>query len=106
VHMPYMVPHWVSTGDSYSISMAMTWKTPEVKRLNKIRLMNGTLRHMGLPQKPPGQSPILDAAKVILHDVTHMMLDPIRKSEGARNMLRALIYGKKANYYLEKKAEL
>jgi hypothetical protein len=104
VHMPYMVPHWVSTGDSYSISMAMTWKTPEVKRLNKIRLMNGTLRHIGFPQKPPGQAPMLDAAKVILHDVMHMVLDPIRKSEGARNMLRGLIYGKKANYYLEKKA--
>jgi Cupin-like domain len=104
VHMPYMVPHWVSTGDSYSISMAMTWKTPEVNRLNKIRLMNGTLRHLGLPQKPPGQAPLLDAAKVVAHDVMRMVVDPIRKSEGARNMLRGLIYGKKANYYLEKKA--
>ncbi len=35
----------------------MTWKTPEVLRLNKIRLINGTLRHYGLPQKPPGVSP-------------------------------------------------
>ena len=104
VHMPYMVPHWVSTGESYSISMAMTWKTPKVNRLNKIRLMNGTLRHLGLPQKPPGEAPTLDAAKVVLHDLTHMVLNPIRKSEGARKMLRALIYGKKANYYLEKKA--
>jgi hypothetical protein len=33
-----------------------------------------------------------------------MVLDPIRKSEKARTMIRALIYGKKANYYLEKKA--
>jgi Cupin-like domain len=104
VHMPYMVPHWVSTGDSYSISMAMTWKTPEVKRLNKIRTMNGTLRHIGFPQKSPGHAPLLDAAKVILHDITHTVLDPIRKSEKARNMIRGLIYGKKANYYLEKKA--
>ncbi len=104
VHMPYMVPHWVSTGESYSISMAMTWKTPKVNRLNKIRLMNGTLRHLGLPQKPPAEAPTLDAAKVVLHDLTHMVLNPIRKSEGARKMLRALIYGKKANYYLEKKA--
>jgi Cupin-like domain len=101
VHMPYMVPHWVSTGDSYSISMAMTWKTPEVKRLNKIRLMNGTLRQFGLPQKPPGQSPLRDAAKVMAHDAIRVVLDPIRKSEGARNLLRGLIYGKKANYYLD-----
>lgn len=105
LHMPYMIPHWVSTGDSYSISMAMTWKTPEVLRLNKIRLINGTLRHMGLPQKPPGVAPILDAAKVVTHDATRLITDPIRKSEAARKLLRSLIYGKNANYYLENKAE-
>ena len=105
VHMPYMVPHWVSTGDSYSISMAMTWKTPEVKRLNKIRLMNGTLRHIGLPQKPPGVSPMRDAAKVFAHDAMRMVIDPIRKSDGARKLLRGLIYGKKANYYMKQEAK-
>jgi hypothetical protein len=101
VHMPYTIPHWVSTGDSYSISMAMTWKTPEVIRLNKIRLMNGTLRRMGLPQRPPGVSPAMDAIKLIAHDLSRVLLDPIRKSERARNFIRGLIYGKKANYYLE-----
>jgi Cupin-like domain len=103
VHMPYMVPHWVSTGNTYSISMAMTWKTPEVVRLNKIRLMNGTLRRYGLAQRPPGASPSLDAAKVFVHDAIRAVIDPIRKSETARRMLRGLIYGKKANYYLETK---
>ena len=101
LHMPYMIPHWVSTGDSYSISMAMTWKTPEVKRMNKIRLMNGSLRHIGFPQKPPGTSPMWDAAKVMMHDAVRVVLDPLRKSEGIRRFLRGLIYGKKANYYLE-----
>jgi hypothetical protein len=104
LHMPYMIPHWVSTGNSYSISMAMTWKTPEVKRLNKIRLMNGTLRHFGLPQRPPGASPAMDAAKVWVHDSMRAIIDPIRKFEGARKALRALIYGKNANYYLDKAA--
>jgi D-lyxose ketol-isomerase len=101
VHMPYMIPHWVSTGKSYSISMAMTWKTPEVLRLNKIRWMNGALRRFGLPQKPPGASPVLDAAKVITHDTIRAVLDPLRKSESTRRVLRGLIYGRKANYYLE-----
>jgi len=90
LHMPYTIPHWVSTGDSYSISMAMTWKTPEVVRLNKIRLMNGTLRDFGLAQRAPGASP---------------MLDPLRNSETIRTFLRGLIYGKKANYYLDGKAK-
>ncbi len=105
LHMPYMIPHWVSTGDSYSISMAMTWKTPEVKRLNKIRLMNGTLRRFGLPQKPPGRSPAMDGMKVFAHDAMRAVIDPLRKSETARRILRGLIYGRKANYYYETKAE-
>jgi hypothetical protein len=105
LHMPYTIPHWVSTGNSYSISMAMTWKTPEVLRLNKIRLINGTLRRFGMPQRPPGASPTMDAAKVAMHDAAKLVLDPIRKSEGARRMLRGLIYGKKANYYLEGRAK-
>lgn len=105
LHMPYTVPHWVSTGKSYSISMAMTWKTPEVERLNKIRTMNGTLRGFGLAQRPPGASATLDALKVLLHDTVHLALSPLRKSEGMRNFLRGLIYGKRANYYLNSKTK-
>ncbi|MEO9167187.1 MAG: cupin-like domain-containing protein [Aestuariivirga sp.] len=101
VHIPYTHPHWVNTGDTYSISMAMTWKTPEVRRLNKIRLMNGTLRTYGFAQKPPGVSPLRDAAKVIAHDVMQVVLAPLRKSERLRVMLRGMIYGKDANYYLK-----
>ena len=104
LHMPYMIPHWVSTGGSYSISMAMTWKTPQVLRLNKIRLINGTLRRFGLPQKPPGVSPAGDAVKVFAHDAMRAVIDPLRKSEAARKILRRLIYGRKANYYYEAKA--
>jgi Cupin-like domain len=104
LHMPYLVPHWVSTGDSYSISMAMTWKTPEVIRQNKLRLMNGTLRHIGLPQRAPGVSPTWDTAKVVVHDVVRAVIEPIRKFEKARNLLRRVIYGKQANYYLNEKA--
>ena len=37
--------------------MAMTWKTPEVLRLNKIHLMNGTLRRYGFAQRAPGVAP-------------------------------------------------
>lgn len=101
VHMPYTIPHWVSTGDSYSISMAMTWKTPEVVRMNKIRFMNGSLRDYGLPQRPPGAAPAWDATKVMMYNVITALLAPMRKSQRLRVLLRRLIYGKKANYYLE-----
>ncbi len=105
VHIPYMVPHWVSTGGSHSISMAMTWKTPEVTRLNKIRLMNGTLRRYGMPQQAPGTLPVLDSAKVFLHDAFRAIVEPLRKSETARSFLRALIYGRRANYYYDANPE-
>jgi Cupin-like domain len=101
VHMPYMWPHWIRTGGRYSISMAMTWKTPEAERLNKIRLMNGTLRRFGLPQKPPGVSPAADAIKVGAHDLMRAAVDPLRKSEVIRRLLRGLVYGRGANYYLK-----
>ena len=101
VHIPYTHPHWVRTGSDYTISMAMTWKTPKVLRLNKIRLMNGTLRRFGLPQAGPGARPWADAAKVLAHDVMRAIIDPLRKSEAMRNMLRGLIYGRSANYYLK-----
>ncbi|HEX2429446.1 MAG TPA: cupin-like domain-containing protein, partial [Aestuariivirgaceae bacterium] len=31
VHIPYLWPHWVHTGSSWCVSMAMTWKTPVVR---------------------------------------------------------------------------
>jgi len=105
VHIPYLLPHWVKVEGEYSVSMAMTWKTPKVERLNKIRLMNGTMRHFGWPQKAPGVSPVMDSFKVGLHDAMRLVLDPLRKSEKIRSLLRGLIYGKKANYYYNKAPE-
>ena len=105
VHIPYLDPHWVKVHGNYSVSMAMTWKTPKVERLNKIRLMNGTMRHFGWPQKAPGISPAFDQFKVLTHDAMRLVLDPLRKSEKIRGFLRGLIYGKKANYYYNEPAE-
>ncbi len=105
VHIPYLDPHWVKVNGEYSVSMAMTWKTPKVERLNKIRLMNGTMRHFGWPQKAPGASPVFDQVKVFAHDAIRIVLDPLRKSEKIRSILRGLIYGKKANYYYNEPAE-
>ncbi len=105
LHMPYYTPHWVSTGKTYSISMAMTWKTPEVRRQNKIRLMNGSLRGLGLPQDPPGASPAWDTVKVGVHDTIRAVIDPLRKSEKLRRLLRTAIYGRNANYYYDNKKD-
>jgi hypothetical protein len=99
VHIPYLWPHWVHTGSSWCVSMAMTWKTPAVRRMNKVRLMNGTLRRYGLPQPAPGLSALGDTAKVAIHDAARLVMEPLRRSEILRRGLRGLIYGSGANYY-------
>ena len=58
----------------------MTWKTPVVRRLNKLRLINGTLRRYGLPQPAPGLSHLGDSAKVALHDAARLAMEPLRRS--------------------------
>lgn len=99
--LPYMWPHWVRTGERYSISIAVTWKSPRVRRLNKIRFMNGTLRNLGLPQAGPGRSALWDGVKVAAFDAAHLVINPLRKSERSRRFLRQLLFGRKANYYYE-----
>jgi hypothetical protein len=98
--VPYLWPHWVRTGDTYSISMAMTWKSRAVRRNNKVLFVNGALRKLGLPQKPPGVSPALDWAKAAAYTIARAPLEPLRRSERLRLALRGLLFGRGANYYL------
>ncbi|WP_375461697.1 cupin-like domain-containing protein [uncultured Enterovirga sp.] len=99
--VPYLWPHWVKTGDSYSISMAVTWKSPAVRRSNKVLFVNALLRKWGMPQKPPGMSPALDWAKAAAYTAARAPLEPLRRSDRLRAMLRGLLFGRNANYYLQ-----
>jgi len=104
VFVPYTWPHWVRTGDRYSVSMAITWKTPEVLRLNKLRFVNAVLRRLRLPQPAPGQIAALDAAKVAAYTLARSLVEPLRRSEASRRLLRAALFGRKANYFYRKEA--
>ena len=49
----------------------------------------------------------MDGLKVVAHDAMRAIIDPLRKSESMRRLLRGAIYGRQANYYYgkeEKKA--
>ncbi|MBE0703377.1 MAG: cupin-like domain-containing protein [Afipia sp.] len=100
-YVPYQWPHWVKTAGSYSISMAVTWKTPEVRRLNDLHTFNSMLRGLGLPQAAPGQNPGLDAVKLAVFRTSRSIIEPLRKSETMRRVLRRIALGKNANYYLK-----
>src|ERR1700712_5725147 len=99
-YVPYQWPHWVRTADTYSISLAITWKTREVRRLNDLHFFNSMLRGMGLPQKPPGVRPALDALKLAFYRVVTTAIKPLRASLAMRRVLRRIALGKRANYYL------
>jgi len=103
IFVPYMMPHWVRTGDHYSISMAITWKTPSVIRVNKVRFMNAVLRRAGLVQAAPGAKPWADGLKVAAYNMAFAVINPLRKSEKSRRLIRKLFFGAKANYYYNEK---
>ena len=97
--LPYQWPHWVKTAGSYSISMAITWKTAEVRRRNDLVVTNSMLRSFGLPQPAPGQLPAFDTLKVAAFRTASAAVAPLRRSEGVRRALRRIVLGKNANYY-------
>jgi Cupin-like domain len=101
-YVPYQWPHWVRTAGSYSISMAITWKTRAVRRNNDLHFLNSWLRGIGLPQQPPGKQPVLDELKLALYRTVTTVLKPLRSSMAMRRVLRRIALGKKANYYLKR----
>jgi|GEM_PF-167835 len=99
VFVPYQWPHWVRTAGSYSISLSLTWKSEEVRRRNDIFTMNSMLRSIGIPQNPPGVNPALDTAKLAVFRTAAGAVEPLRRSEGMRRVIRRLAFGRNANYY-------
>ncbi len=100
-YVPYQWPHWVRTAETYSISMAITWKTREVRRNNDLHFFNSMLRGIGLPQKAPGANPMFDAMKLGFYRSVMAVVNPLRSSFAMRKVLRRLALGKNANYYLK-----
>jgi hypothetical protein len=100
-YVPYQWPHWVRTAGTYSISMAITWKTRPVRRNNDLHFFNSMLRGIGLPQPAPGKSPAFDMMKLAFYRSVLAVIRPLRSSFAMRKLLRRIALGKKANYYLK-----
>ncbi len=103
--LPYTWPHWVRNGGDWSISMAITWKSPRDLRMNKLYFANAMMRKARLPQPAPGRRPLWDGVKVAGVSAMRAVLQPFRRSEGMRRRLRGLLFGRKANYYYRGKGE-
>jgi hypothetical protein len=64
VYIPPVAPHWVKNGDAISISVTLTFFTPDTDRETVIQAFNARLRRMHLSPRYPGDAPLVDRAKV------------------------------------------
>jgi hypothetical protein len=100
-YVPYKWPHWVRTANQYSISMAITWRSKAVHRDIDLQFCNAMLRDAGFPQKAPGRNPAWDAVKLAFYRTGVATVRPLRQSETLRRVLRRIVRGKDANYFLK-----
>jgi hypothetical protein len=56
-----------------------------------------------LPQAAPGRNPALDAVKLAVFRSVKAVVDPLRKSLAMRALIRKLVLGRDANYYMKTK---
>ena len=63
VHVPMHAPHYVCNGDNVSISLSITFQTPNSDRRRATYWANHQLRRLGLRPKPPGRGGIGEACK-------------------------------------------
>lgn len=99
IFVPYQWPHYVKTADRYSISFSVTWKSADVRRQNDLHIVNSMLRGLGLPQAAPGANAAFDRVKLALFRTATTAVEPLRRSETMRRILRTIAFGKNANYY-------
>lgn len=103
--LPYTWPHWVRTGGTHAISIAITWKSKADIRMNSLYFVNAVMRKLHLPQPAPGRFRWYDSAKVAAFTAAKAVVEPLRRSESMRRRLRSLFFGRKANYYYREREE-
>ena len=63
LHFPLNWPHWLKNGNEVSISLSITFRTPQSERTSCIYSVNHELRKRGFNPTPYGNSALLDSAK-------------------------------------------
>lgn len=63
LHIPVTFPHFVRVGDGVSVSLSVTFRTPDLERRQRVHAMNARLREAGLTPAPFGANPVRDGMK-------------------------------------------
>jgi hypothetical protein len=63
LHIPVTFPHFVRVGDAVSISLSVTFRTPDLERRRRVHSVNARLRDAGVTPAPVGERPWRDSVK-------------------------------------------
>jgi hypothetical protein len=63
VYVPSFMPHWVQNGPEASVSLSLTFRTPESLRAERVQTVNARLRRLRISPRPPGASELSDRTK-------------------------------------------
>jgi hypothetical protein len=64
VYIPPVTPHWVRNGPAVSISVTLTFFTPDTDQESLVQAFNARLRRLRRSPRWPGESPLVDRTKV------------------------------------------
>jgi len=89
VHIPVNAPHWVTNGESPSVSLSVNFEFKGTEKSDVYRA-NYYLRQLGLKPTPPGESPLKDEVKRRLvfpaikrvKDIKHSVAVRVKKLAG------------------------
>lgn len=65
VYLPPDEPHFVQNGDTVSVSLSITFRTPHAEMVRHVHMFNARLRRLGLTPAAPGEKPARDRAKAV-----------------------------------------
>ena len=77
LHFPVTYPHYVRNGDEVSVSLSITFRTPDLDKRRELYRRNAAQRAAGKQPRPVGQAPLLD----------QMAFQTIRVKRKARSLL-------------------
>jgi hypothetical protein len=84
-YIPPITPHWIRNGPAPSLSVTMTFFTPDTEQDMLIQAFNARLRKFRMSPRDPGESRVVDLAKVVAmrtYDLRHRLRPGHRKADG------------------------
>jgi hypothetical protein len=65
IYVPVHAPHFVRNGERASVSLSVTFFTPETHRTAAVHSFNGKVRRLHLHPRPPGRRRVVDQLKAM-----------------------------------------